>query len=161
MGLWIPIWWKWKVISVEHLPATQTQSTWTQGDGGSARVQWSRTAGFARPGWFMRIVLGLLFFAVLILAAAFAVFLAAAVLLVVALFLIRYWILRWWQGKPNRQNSDATSGFDPGSVFRTQGYILINGRPLRRGGQSVRDESPLPPNVIEVPVQPPDDVRGV
>ena len=104
-----------------------------------------------RVGIFTRFLLALLFVTVLVLAAMFAFVLVAIAAVVLLFFLVRFWVLRWWQGKPAGKGEDATATWKSAPVFRTQGYLLINGVPVTRRASEEPGRSSLPPNVIEIP----------
>jgi hypothetical protein len=137
--------------AVEHELPTSSHPASPHAAGQRARVVWMNGSTVGRVGIFTRFLLALLFVTVLLLAATFAFFLAAIAVVVFLFFLFRFWVLRWWQGKPTGKGSDGTADWKSTPVFRTQGYLLINGVPAQRRSADESGGSTLPPNVIEIP----------
>lgn len=142
---------------MEHESSTSSQSAWPHNAGQRARIVWMNGSTVGRVGIFTRFLLALLFVTVLLLAVTFAFFLAAIVVLIFLFFLIRFWVLRWWQGKPGSKDSHSTTARQSSPVFRTQGYLLINGVPVQGCTTEESGRSSLPPNVIEIPPSRPAD----
>lgn len=137
--------------AVEHELPTSSQPASPYAAGQRARVVWMNGSTVGRVGIFTRFLLALLFVTVLLLAATFAFFMAAIAVVVFLFFLFRFWVLRWWQGKPAGKGSDSTASWKSTPVFRTQGYLLINGVPAQRRPADESGGATLPPNVIEIP----------